>query len=170
MPIPTEALELENQYLQLEAGEKSTLATAYEILKQEWLDGNRDREVALHLMFLAWYGLCEPAYLTGFATEDGSTYILTDGLSDELQKIFQQVHDYFEPQIHEDAEMLYVVGLMAHLFSYLLGDYDEWNTLSLEYRKAYRALKPEGISPEIFASRGAYGDYFHGQAKVENGY
>ena len=33
MPIPTEALELENQYLRLEAGEKSTLAAAYKILK-----------------------------------------------------------------------------------------------------------------------------------------
>ena len=84
--------------------------------------------------------------------------------------IFRQVYDSFEPQIHQDVEMLYVVGLMAHLFPYLLGDYDEWNTRSLEYRKAYRALSPEGISPEIFENRGAYGDYFHGQAKVENGY
>jgi hypothetical protein len=170
MPIPIEALELENQYLRIESGEDSPLAAAYEILKQEWDNGNRDRELALHLMFLAWYGLCEPAYLTGFETKEGSTYMLKDGVSNRLQMIFQQVHDYFEPEIRKDFEMLFVVGLMAELFPYLLGNSDEWERRSVEYRKYYRELKPEGISPEIFANRGAYGEYFYRQAKVENGY
>ena len=170
MSIPAKALELENLLLDKEGNEAATLAAACEILEEEWRRGNRDRELALHLMFLAWYGMCEPAYLTGFETQEGSSYMLKDGLSDELRTIFQKVHDCFRPSISQDPEMLYVVGLMAHLFPYLLGDCFEWDARSIEYRKRYRTLRPDGISPGLFKGRGAYGDHFAYQAKGKNGY
>ena len=42
-----------------------TLGAAYEVLREQWESGERDRELALHLMFLAWYLNVEPPHLTG---------------------------------------------------------------------------------------------------------
>jgi len=170
MSIPSKALELENRSLNKEGDEPALLAAAYDVLKREWNNGNRDRELALHLMFLAWYGLCEPPFITGFEMQDGINYILKDGLISELQRTFQQVHLYFQPAISKDPEMLYVVGLMAHLFPYMLGNNEEWESRSIEYRKLYRAKLPDGISPLVFNERGVYGKYFQGQAAIKNGY
>jgi hypothetical protein len=160
MPFPHKALELENQSL-IPNGEPA-LAVAYQVLKDEWDRGNREREVLLHLLFLAWYGLCEPAHITGFP--------MHDGLDDQLQDTFHQIHAYVQPVIDTDAEMLYVVGLMAHLFPYLLGDTREWQRRSERYQLQYRALAPQGLDPGIFQHRGAYGEYFAGQAQVSDGY
>ena len=52
MPIPHEALDLENRSVGTNG--KPTLAEAYKLLKKPWFDGDRDRELGLHLMFLAW--------------------------------------------------------------------------------------------------------------------
>jgi hypothetical protein len=160
MSIPTEVLDLENQSL----GQKGapTLAAAFEMLLPVWRAGSRDREVGLHLMFLAWYLMCEPGHLTGL--ESSRIDESTPG------SVFREVHDYLRPSIKSDAEMLYVVGLMAHLFPYLLGDEPEWESIAAEYRESYRALVPEGLSPNVFAGRGAYGDYFAGQTTVVGGY
>jgi hypothetical protein len=160
MPFPLIALELENRSLG-QNGEPA-LAGAYGVLKREWDAGNREREVLLHLLFLAWYGLCEPAHITGF--------VLQDGLDGELQDTFNQIFAYVQPDIDRDAEMLYVVGLMAHLFPYLLGDTRKWQRRSQRYQRQYRALVPQGLDPSIFQHRGAYGEYFAGQAQVRNGY
>jgi len=51
MPIPHEALDLENR--SLAAKGEPTLGEAYKLLKERWLDGDRHRELGLHLMFLA---------------------------------------------------------------------------------------------------------------------
>ncbi len=98
MPIPQKALELENRSIGING--EPTLAAAYDILKEQWRNGDRDRELGLHLMFLAWYGLIEPGHLTGFSENDA--------LTQELNQTLTEVHAYFEPQIFQDAEMLYV--------------------------------------------------------------
>ena len=103
MRFPKEVLELENRSLG-RSGEP-TLAAAYEVLIEQWEAGSRDREVGLHLMFLAWYLLCEPGFLTGLDR--------LEHLADGLPQTFNQVHDYFAPTIDSDVEMLYVVGLMS---------------------------------------------------------
>jgi len=84
--------------------------------------------------------------------------------------VFEEVHNYFAPSISSDAEMLFVVGLMADLFPYFIGNEVVWRRRSVSYRVAYRALAPTGIDPGIFAGRGAYGEYFRGQAAVVDGY
>jgi hypothetical protein len=160
MSIPEAVLELENRSIG-QAGEP-TLAHAYDLLLAEWHRGCRDREVGLHLIFLAWYLLCEPAHLTGLSE--------CESVESTLTKVFGEVHDYFVPSIRGDAEMLYVVGLMAHLFPYLLGEEAEFTKLSQKYRERYRSLAPDGIPSDMFASRGAYGDYFSQQAQVSGGY
>lgn len=45
-----------------------------------------------------------------------------------------------------------------------------WIARSETYRTRYRQLAPDGIDPAVFDGRGAYGDYFGGQARVVGGY
>jgi hypothetical protein len=157
MPIPQAAVDLEN---------REQLADAYEILKQLWSEGNRDRELALHLIFLTWFGIIEPVQLTGFPD--------TEEMRHELKLMFKEVHARFESQIYQDAEMLYVVGVIAQMHWFMLDDEIEiakaWEARGQKYHEQYRALAPHGIDPLIFLNRGAYGDYFAGQAKVVEGY
>ncbi len=164
MPIPQKALELENRSIGING--EPTLAAAYDILKEQWRNGDRDRELGLHLMFLAWYGIIEPGYLTGFSGTNG----ISQEMNAELNQMLEEVHAYFEPQIQQNAEMLYVFGLMSELFWFMLDNSSAWEKRSIEYHQRYRALLPNGIAPEVFHNRGAYGDYYAGQAAVEGGY
>lgn len=165
MPIPQEALDLENRNIGING--EPTLEAAYEILKKQWDNGDRDRELGLHLLFLAWFGTSEPEHITGFSKPGQE-------MRHELLPVFAEVHAYFEPEIHKDVEMLYVVGLIAHMDWFMLDDDIElakvWEERGKKYREQYRAIAPNGIDPSIFVNRGAYGDYFERQAKVEGGY
>jgi hypothetical protein len=161
VPLPEAALEFENRAIG--RGGEHTLCEAYEILLREWRSGVRERELGLHLAFIAWYMLLEPPSLTGLEE--------TRILSSSLPEVFREVHDYFVPQQQcDDAEVLYVFGLMAHLFPWVLGDGKAWEARRRDYRVAYRRLEPEGLRPEVFASRGFYGAYFAGQAHLKDGY
>jgi len=156
MGIPEQAIELE--LLSLGMHGKPTLGAAYEILLDEWQSGDRNRELGLHLMFLSWYLLIEPSHLTGLNEERIST--------DELTAIFNEVHEHMTPINNGDAEALYVVGLMADLSPWLLGDNATWKARSSEYRLLYRAMQPDGIDPTVFEDRGAYGAYFASHARI----
>ncbi len=159
MPILSEALELENRHIGKNG--EPTLGEAFKLLRAEWQKGNRDRELCLHLLFLGWYGQAEPPFLTGF---EGPEF-------DDVQTFFKDVLDYVLPIIENDAEMLYIVGLGAHLFEYIFpGGESVWIARSEEYRRRYRELYPNGIEPNIFLNRGYYGEYYFGQASVEGGY
>lgn len=158
--LPADALALENRAIG--RGGEPTLAGAYEILLREWRNGVRERELGLHVAFLAWYMLVEPPFLTGL--EEARMP------SSPLAEVFREVHDYFAPGQHSDAETLYVFGLMAHLFPSVLGDETTWEARSRQYRIAYRKLQPDGIRPEVFAARGFYGNYFAEQALVKGDY
>ena len=160
MGIPADVLELENRSIGVDG--EPTLGLAYERLLAEWRMGSRHREVGLHLMFLAWFLLCEPPQLTGF--DENRTEPTTPA------GVFREVHESFRHRIGSDAEMAYVIGLMAHLFPWLLGQVEEFEALAQEYRRVYRSLAPDGISPDTFSGRGACGEYFAGQAKVKGGY
>ena len=125
--------------------------------------GIGDRELCLHLLFLAWYCNLEPPYLTGFNQ--------TSFPSDELSRLFHNVYESLEPEIHNDAECLYVVGLMALLTPYLLGDDTAtWETRSCLFERRFRSLAPSGLPAAHFEGRGAYGNYFAGQTAVPGGY
>jgi len=160
MPIPSEALDLENQSIGVNG--EPTLAAAYDILKDQWDRGVHDRELALHLFFLSWYGLVEPSYLTGFSEHADCR----DGLNQTLS----EVHGYLEPQIGDDAEILYVVGLAAHMFWFMFRDSEAWKQRATDYHQRYRTLAPNGIDPTVFRNRGAYGCYYAHQRAVKNGY
>lgn len=156
MSVPQEVIDLENK----------ELADAYKFLKQLWQDGDRDRDIGLHLIFLAWYGIIEPKHITGFPNNEETRQ--------ELIQMLNEVHEFFEPQILQDIEMLYVVGLIAHMHWFMLdADIEKakiWEKRGKDYHYHYRTLKPNGIDSSNFLNRGAYGKYFEGQAKVEGGY
>ena len=161
MSLPRAILDLENRNVG-DPGEP-TLGPALDLAAAVWRSGNRDRELCLHLLFLSWYCNLEPPHLTGYwhgAFPSG-----------ELSKLFHEVYKFIEPQILDDAECLYAIGLMAQLSPYLLGE-DEvtWQDRSLAFRKRYRMLAPEGLTASLFEGRGAYGAYFAGQVVVPGGY
>ena len=160
MPISPEALELENRSIGVDG--EPTMAAAYRIPKGQWDSGERDREIGLHLMFLAWFGIVEPGHITGFSD--------TDGEKRELQQVLNEMHSFFEPLIHNDAEILYAFGLAADLFGYMFDDAPTWEYRAEEYKRLYRQLRPDGLDPTIFQSRGAYGDYYEGHARLKGGY
>ena len=160
MTISAEALAAEEQAYRKDG--TGTLAEAYHRLRRQWDLGDRDRELVLHLLFLAWYGLVEPDFITGF---EGS-----DKVFESLRVTFNDVYSEMAPSCAGDAEFLWVVGLMAHLFPWVLGKPEEWERVAAEFQAKYRSLAPQGLDPSRFAHRGAYGLYFGRQAAVIGGY
>jgi hypothetical protein len=153
MPIPPNALDLEIRgYAQ---NGEPVLIDAFRLLKKQWASGDRDRELGLHLLFLSWYGLVEPPFVFGEYDDE-----------DALQATFNEVFDYFKQFIDNDPELLFVIGVPAHLFPYILGNEKEWKNRYLEFRKRFRVLRPNGIEPDIFQNRGAFGAYYENMAKV----
>jgi hypothetical protein len=148
--LPQEILERENRSLGSHG--EATLGRALELSVSEWRRGNLDRELRLHLLFLAWYCNVEPPPLTGFIGDAVN--------SSELPQIFGEVYETFADQILENPECLYVVGLMA-LSPWPLGDdVAIWEARSEEFRKIYRELVPDGLPSSQFTGRGAFGEYF----------
>jgi hypothetical protein len=161
MGLPDEVLALENRSVG-ERGEP-TLGRALELSIAEWRAGNRDRELRLHLLFLTWYCNLEPPFLTGLDESNASSL--------DLPQLFVEVYNTFADGIMHDVECLYVVGLMASLTPWLLGeDEPTWEQRSEAFRIRYRTLLPKGLSRQHFDGRGAYGDYFAGQVVVPGGF
>jgi len=162
MVISADGLALENEFVKPNG--QPTLGAAFEAFHGQWKSGQRDRELALHLMFLAWYLCIEPPRLTGLDEARIS--------DDSLIAVFNAAHDWLLPHGSDtdDIEVLYVVGLPARMFPWALGDESLWTARSEAYRVRYRQLAPDGISPAVFEGRGAYGTYFADQARVVGGY
>jgi hypothetical protein len=161
MSLPQTIIDLENRYVGKNG--EPTLGRALELAEAEWRSGNSDRELRLHLLFLIWYCNVEPPFLTGFnesATPGGS-----------LALLFHDIYETFAGEILDDVECLCVVGLMASIAPWALGgDAAMWEARSETFKKRYRILLPEGLSPVHFEGRGAYGDYFSGQVAVPGGF
>src|SRR4051812_13719812 len=87
MTISEKAIDPDNRSVGSNA--RPVLGAAYEQLRDRWRSDERDRELALHLMFLAWYLIVEPAHLTGL----DETRVPTA----ELRKTFNDAHDWLLP-------------------------------------------------------------------------
>lgn len=147
-PALAAALEVENQ-----AGAPE-LGAAYVLLRDAWTQGSRDRDLLLHLLFLAWYSVAEPPFLTGF--EPGT--VSKEDLDDILRCVLDTLLG--DPTECNDVEALFVVGVMAQVAAWSFGDEAEWDARSRLYRLRYRELAPSGLGAGVFAGRGAYGAYF----------
>jgi hypothetical protein len=115
------------------------------LLRQRWAAGCRDRETALRLLFLCWYGGIEPPFLTGI-----------DGVPDGPE-LCEQAYASLGGSACQDPEVCYVVKLMIELCPWCLGDPEHWAAIGPpEASDAYRSQ----VSAASFADRGAYGEYF----------
>jgi hypothetical protein len=123
-------------------------------LKAAWELGHRDREDALHLLFLAWMHWADPPFVTG----------LKDDL--DAEDLWRTIFGYFGGENSIDAEFLHVAGLMVGIFPWGLGDEIEWASRAERMKARSLDLRPDGFSPEFFEGRSDYGDYFAHQARA----
>lgn len=147
---------IELDYVKLpDSPETRTLGKAYRLLKQRWLEGHKDRETALRLMFLAWYSCAEPNTYTGLPDPD----------EEDTASIFREVFTHLGGEASEDAEVLYAVGLMAHLFPDCIGPENEWKEIAKRCFQKAHSFRPAGFHPSDFSGRGYYGEYFAHQVR-----
>lgn len=141
----------------MDTADTMELEPDYRRLRDAWESGHRDREDALHLLFLAWMHWADPPFVTGM--ED-------DPDADDL---WRAIFGYFDGEKSQDAEFLHVAGLMAGLFPWGLGDEVEWASRAMRMEARSLVLRPEGFSPEYFEGRSDYGDYFAHKARASAG-
>lgn len=136
-----------------EWGAPPVLGQAYRLLLERWRGGERDRETALRLLFLAWYACAAPAESTGLP-DDGTT-----------RAVFREVFGALGGAAADDPELLAAVALMTRVAPACLGDSREWSAIGV--RCAARAPRLGlDLPPERFAGRGTYGKYFEHQARL----
>lgn len=123
-----------------------SLGRAYDALVVRWKDGARDRETALHLLFLIWYGQAEPPYFTG----------LKDVNRTRINELFQRLGGEFST----DPEVLFVIMMMCEIAPWALGEESYWRRTGERFLQRLRELPETGLSRLTFSRRGAYGYYF----------
>jgi len=123
-----------------------SLGRAYDALVERWMEGAHDRETALRLLFLIWYGSAEPSSFTG----------LRDVNRIRVVDLFQRLGGDYST----DPEVLFVVSVMCRVAPWALGDEAYWKEVGERFAGRLRERKAEGLQRQTFARRGAYGHYF----------
>ncbi len=127
---------------------------AYWALREGWAAGDRDRERALYLLYLAWWHWAEPDFLTGLSHDP-------DAVAQ-----WHEIFEHFGGEMSSDAELLYVAAIMAEITPWAFGNEKVWKETADTMRDRSLVLKPDGFCPEEFGGRGNYGDYFAHQSRV----
>ncbi len=127
------------------------LPKSYEYLEACLLEKDPGKDVALHFLFVAWYLLVEPPYLTGLNEAE----IPSSSIRQSISRIFA----YLDQFIWTDTEAAIVVAHMIYIAPYLFGD--EKNALHVRERILKTVEQPdEKQKANIFGNRGFYGHYF----------
>jgi hypothetical protein len=122
-------------------------------LLAQWLNGSQTREGALRLLFLSWYSCSEPPHLSGLEGVKPQ-----EGLVDGLFK-------FLGGEETQDVEVLFVIAVMGEVAAWCLGEDDRWRTTANIFRSRLDNRVPDS---ELFAGRGAYGEYFAHQAQTQS--
>lgn len=143
-PSLSDVIKIEDAYCGLSG--RPSLGEAYAMLSERWAAGHRDRETALHLLFLNWFAIAEPNSLTGLPE-----IVRADPDPQSILKVLQGSKG-------QDLELDFVLWIMTEVCPWGLGgDESFWVDLGA-------ALKPQSASSlpsvETFQDRGAYGHYF----------
>jgi hypothetical protein len=136
--------EIEDEYYS--SSHVPSLGRAYDALVTRWKEGARDRETALRLLFLIWYGLAEPPYYSG----------LKDVNRTRINELFQRLGGEYST----DPEVLFVVATMCGAAPWALGEESYWRKMGETFRVRLKKLPKPGLSRMTFGRRGAYGIYF----------
>lgn len=126
----------------------------YQMLRAGWAAGDRDRERALNLLFLAWWHWAEPDFLTGLSYDPTAV------------ELWRDVFEHFGGQASADAEFLFVASIMATVTPWMFGNEVIWESAGEAMMARALSLRPDGFSPDMFQGRGEYGDYFAHQAST----
>ena len=127
---------------------KYTMEKSYTELKARWLAGERDRELGLRLMFFAWMHWADPPFVTGLKEDP------------EAADLWREAFAYLGGESSTDAEFLFVSGIMAELFSWALGDEENWRQRGQQMKARATSLQPTALPLSTFKNRGEYGTYF----------
>ena len=122
---------------------------AYSTLRSRWIAGERDRELALNLSFFAWMHWADPPSITGLSDDPAAA------------GLWHETFNYLGGEQSSDPEALFVFGLMANLFPWALGDYDEWTERAGRMEARLSQIQPSGLPVSTFEDRGEYGNYFN---------
>lgn len=115
--------------------------------------GSADARGGSGLLFLAWYACSEPQYLSGL-----EGVAPPEGLIDDL-------FEFLGGEDAQDAEVLFVVAVMSDVAASCLGDEQRWDRIAASFRSRLDGRIP---TPEVFAGRGQYGEYFSHQARISS--
>ena len=138
-------------------GGAPVLGEAFEMLLARWAAGERDRETALRLLFLSWYRNAEPPFLTGLPTEHDTSTICSETFAS------------LGGTSTSDPEVCFVVGLMAEILPWGLGDEASWAETGRLLANRAVTLQTSALSPTVFSGRGAYGKYFSHMLSAQAG-
>lgn len=125
----------------------------YRLLRALWIDGERDRKRALHLLYLSWWHWAEPEFLAGLSDDPAAL------------DLWHEIFDHFGGEASLDAEFLFVAAIMASVTPWAFGDEDAWTAAADTMMARSLVLRPGGFSPEAFLGRGDYGEYFAHQGR-----
>lgn len=128
---------------QLERNNTNDLSEVLSLLMARWQAGARDEETAIRLLFLCWYSIVEPPFLTGLP--DYSSF---------FAEIFEQAggEDQATPLV------LLAVALMAEMFPWAVGDEVEWTEQAERLESKAKMLLPD-MGETNFSGFGAAGRY-----------
>jgi hypothetical protein len=126
----------------------------YQRLRAGWLAGDRDRERALHLLFLTWWHWAEPDFLTGLSDDPVAL------------GLWQEIFGHFGGEVSTDAEFLFVASVMTTVTPWAFGNEDAWADAGESMMARSLVIQPGGFGPSAFEGRGEYGDYFAHQSRT----
>ena len=126
----------------------------YRALREGWSAGDRSRERALHLLYLAWWHWAEPEFLTGLSYDP------------DVVQLWSEIFQHFGGEASKDAEFLYVAAIMVTITPWAFGDEKHWVTIAERMKARSVLLEPSGFVPDKFQGRGDYGEYFAHQSRV----
>ena len=118
-----------------------------------WNAGDRERDKALQLLFLAWMHWADPPFVTGMDADA------------DAKRLWHDIFAHFGGEEATDAEFLHVASVMASIFPWELGDEIGWEAAAERMRQRAIKYRPEGFQPELFEGRGDYGEYFAHHAR-----
>jgi hypothetical protein len=101
--------------------------TAYE---ERYTLGENDKETVLRLLFLYWYALVEPPYITGL-----------DDVCEPAVR-FVTLFEESESKYQGDFEFSLIVGYLLSLAPFLFGDQEKWEDKSSELLARAAHLEP----------------------------
>jgi hypothetical protein len=143
--------------LEVDGFSGSNLQPAYDALLDRWREA-QDRETGLRLLFLAWYAMAEPSFLTGLINPDESPHVAEER---DARLVATEVLHTLEGTLDVDPEFLLTT---IHLIRVCPWAFDmterESEELIRRYKGAAQNLGVTALRAESFAGRGAYGEYF----------